>query len=327
MKKFLRMLLIGCVCIFTTFGVISCAEATNATPESPAGETNTGNQTPNEPTTPDTPATPVVPEEPTVPNDPSEPEVHQHTYGNWFTVTEPTCTKTGLQQRNCTGENCESFETAPIATIDHDYEEVIKEATCIVDGSKTYTCACGHSKSEVIAATGHDHKFVETIAPTCTEKGYDLHRCHCGDEIRTNEKAASGHNYNAETHQCQCGLFQSPMEDLVDSYWFYTGTGSTKWAIYFETLDGVNGTYCSYKGTVVNGVFTINFESTHKYGGTFTVDEKTGIIIFNDTCLKEEEQYNPTFTLTFSGDQVNGVFELNGNFKDTESTFKFIGYK
>lgn len=327
MKKFLRMLLIGCVCIFTTFGVISCAEATNATPESPAGETNTGNQTPNEPTTPDTPATPVVPEEPTVPNDPSEPEVHQHTYGNWFTVTEPTCTKTGLQQRNCTSENCESFETAPIATIDHDYEEVIKEATCTVDGSKTYTCACGHSKSEVIAATGHDHKFVETIAPTCTEEGYDLHRCHCGDAIRTNEKAASGHNYNAETHQCQCGLFQSPMEDLVGSYWYIMGkTLSKTWVIYFDS----SSTYCSY---YVKDDVTYELDKakpTNKYNGTYTLDKATNTIYFIDKYLKKDEYaVSSEFNLLFTGEPTTGEFTLSGKFNstDTISTFKFVGYK
>ena len=42
---------------------------------------------------------------------------------------------------------------------------------------------------------GHTHTFVETvIEPTCTEKGYTLHKCACGYEFLDNLTAALGHN-------------------------------------------------------------------------------------------------------------------------------------
>ena len=40
------------------------------------------------------------------------------------------------------------------------------------------------------------HNYVTTVvAPTCTEGGYTLHECACGESYRTDETAALGHNY------------------------------------------------------------------------------------------------------------------------------------
>ena len=40
------------------------------------------------------------------------------------------------------------------------------------------------------------HNYVTTVAAaTCTEGGYTLHECACGESYRTDETAALGHNY------------------------------------------------------------------------------------------------------------------------------------
>lgn len=44
--------------------------------------------------------------------------------------------------------------------------EVTKEATCTTAGSKTYTCSCGDTHTEVIPATGHNY-----VGGTCTVCG------------------------------------------------------------------------------------------------------------------------------------------------------------
>ena len=309
MKKLLRILLVSCVCIFTTLSFVSCADATNASDQTPVDETDNGTQAPSEP---------IVPIAPEDPNTPTEPTAHEHTYGEWVIVTEATCTQTGLQQRYCTGENCESCETEIIATKAHTYDEVIKEATCTQDGSKSYTCVCGYiSKSEIIPASGHDHKFIETIAPTCTEKGYDLYRCHCGDEKRTNEKEASGHIFDPDTYQCKCGLFQSPMENLIHSHWTIQGLTKNIWVIYFA--DETH--YTSYLVT--------NPDNEYNYKGTYIIDKATNTIYFDDVYLEGNDyEYPEEFHATFSGDQATGVFELNSkDFKSQDTTFIFAGYK
>ena len=54
------------------------------------------------------------------------------------------------------------------------------------------------------------HDYVTTVvAPTCTEDGYTLHECDCGDSYQTNVTAALGHNYvesDLGTYTCtRCG--------------------------------------------------------------------------------------------------------------------------
>lgn len=47
--------------------------------------------------------------------------------------------------------------------------------------------------------SGHKHDFVETVtAPTCTEEGYTVKKCECGEEKTENKVAALGHDYAAE---------------------------------------------------------------------------------------------------------------------------------
>lgn len=58
MKKLLKTLLVCCVCLFTTFTFISCAETTNASEETPAGETNSNDQTSGENAIPNNPVEP-----------------------------------------------------------------------------------------------------------------------------------------------------------------------------------------------------------------------------------------------------------------------------
>ena len=77
---------------------------------------------------------------------------------------------------------------------DHSYTSAeTKAPTCTVPGIKTYTCACGATYTEEIAATGHKYESVVT-APTCTDKGYTTHTCSaCGDTYKDNYVDAKGH--------------------------------------------------------------------------------------------------------------------------------------
>lgn len=48
----------------------------------------------------------------------------------------------------------------------------------------------------VAACGGHEHSYTDkVIAPTCTEKGYTLHECECGESYKDNEVSAKGHDY------------------------------------------------------------------------------------------------------------------------------------
>ncbi len=78
---------------------------------------------------------------------------------------------------------------------EHHYTvQQIREPTCTTPGEIIYICICGHiQKRETLPATGHSYQ--ETIVkPTCTEKGYILHKCTiCGVFYKEENAAALGH--------------------------------------------------------------------------------------------------------------------------------------
>lgn len=105
----------------------------------------------------------------------------------------------------------------------HNYVgEVTKEPTCTETGEKTYTCDCGDSYTEEIAANGHhfekgectdcgekdpdhEHNYTEKVTkePTCTETGEKTYTCDCGDSY-TEEISAKGHHFE-DGECCNCG--------------------------------------------------------------------------------------------------------------------------
>lgn len=76
----------------------------------------------------------------------------EHSYGDWQTVSEATCTENGLQKQSCT--ICHVEQTKEIAAAGHTWDEgkVTQEATQEAEGVKTYTCTtCGATQTESIA--------------------------------------------------------------------------------------------------------------------------------------------------------------------------------
>lgn len=71
------------------------------------------------------------------------------------------------------------------STHTHNYSSnITQHPTCTETGVSTYTCSCGNSYTEIIAAKGHSYT-VTTVSPTITDKGYILHTCsECGDTYK-----------------------------------------------------------------------------------------------------------------------------------------------
>ncbi|MBQ4601689.1 MAG: carbohydrate-binding domain-containing protein, partial [Clostridia bacterium] len=79
----------------------------------------------------------------------------------------------------------------------HSYTAVTTDPTCTDDGNIIYTCSCGDSYTESIAALGHSYTATTTIA-TCTEAGYTTYTCSvCEDTYIADEIAALGHSFGA----------------------------------------------------------------------------------------------------------------------------------
>ena len=58
----------------------------------------------------------------------------------------------------------------------------VKEPNCQTTGYIIYNCNCGNEYTETLPKS-HDYVFSKTVAPTCSEHGYDLLKCSkCGEE-------------------------------------------------------------------------------------------------------------------------------------------------
>lgn len=119
---------------------------------------------------------------------------HEHSYGEWHTVTNADCIHTGLKERVC---ECGEKETEelPITNV-HSFSsyQTVVSAGCTSNGFKERTCkVCGKKESVTINATGHNYS-----SPTCTESS---HCTKCGQTSGT----ALGHNFSSG--KCtRCGV-------------------------------------------------------------------------------------------------------------------------
>lgn len=97
---------------------------------------------------------------------------HSHTFGEWNTVSEASCTAAGSKERVC---ECGEKETEVIAATGHSFGEAteISPATCTEDGQSENTCTvCGIKETVTISATGHTFKAATAFAAkTCSGCG------------------------------------------------------------------------------------------------------------------------------------------------------------
>lgn len=130
-----------------------------------------------------------------------------HEAGEWQVTLLPGRTTEGTRVLNCTkcGEvmgtesiepTGESHSSSHKKSKKHTHSYTVsdeKEATCTEAGSKIYTCSCGASYMETIAAKGHDFSKTEVEEATCTTEGKVWKECAtCGEkeETATLEKVA-----------------------------------------------------------------------------------------------------------------------------------------
>ena len=145
---------------------------------------------------------------------------HEHAFGEWTTVTEPTCTDKGLEERKC---ECGETETREIAALGHSAAEAVKE---------------------------------NEVAPTCTENGsYDnvVYCSVCNEELsrETVTVDALGHDFvNGECSRCDAEM-DAAFEDVpVGSFYF----DPVQWAVDEEITAGTTPTTFDPNGKCMRAV-------------------------------------------------------------------------
>ena len=95
--------------------------------------------------------------------------------------------------------------TSPVQPHEHDYRpsETV-EPTCTEGGYTVYRCECGETYSgDETAALGHDYTSV-TTNPTCSKEGSVVDTCKvCGD-VKTTVLEKKAHDYKTETYPATC---------------------------------------------------------------------------------------------------------------------------
>lgn len=76
---------------------------------------------------------------------------------------------------------------------------VFKAAACMEPGEERKCCEnCDYYESRETEATGHSYTQ-KIVAPTCTEQGYTLNECHCGESYKNKFVAETGHSGGTAT--------------------------------------------------------------------------------------------------------------------------------
>ena len=110
--------------------------------------------------------------------------------------------------------------TTPPTEHTHDWTELPGPGIldCTVDGAKNFVCDCGETKTEIIAAPGHDLNEWSITDPTCTKNGSKIttcKRCSAGFVV---ELVATGHDWSSwinktgRVHFRTCSVCGAEME-------------------------------------------------------------------------------------------------------------------
>ncbi|GEM_PF-3965445 len=113
---------------------------------------------------------------------------HTHSFSEWTTITEASCSTPGVKVRNC---SCGHSEHDTIAQLPHTEEvDAAVPATCIAKG-KTEGSHCSVCNTTIVVQTeipalGHTTIVDEAVAPTCTTSGSTegSHCDVCGDVLQ-----------------------------------------------------------------------------------------------------------------------------------------------
>ena len=196
-----------------------------------------------------------------------------HTWGEWETVTAPTCTEKGIKKHICM--ECKETEIRDIDPIGHEWEDeftIDKEADCTTDGSKSIHCKnCDAVKDKtVLQSTGHtydgwnfnadrhwqecivcgektiaeDHTFQwiidkESIAADSGSKHEECSRCHYKKEAVTIPPIGSMEKPGDNDSSDAAGNLSKPAQPGHDSP--QTGDTSNMWFWIFLLAGSATG--------------------------------------------------------------------------------------
>ncbi len=108
------------------------------------------------------------------------------------TAVPPTCTNSGYTAHTCKCGYSYNDSEIPKSN-DHGFEIVSH------NGDGTHNLVCKYN-SEHTKTENCDYSEVTVTAPTCTENGYTVHACKCGQSYTDNEISSPNHGFEIVSH-------------------------------------------------------------------------------------------------------------------------------
>ena len=212
-------------------------------------------------------------------------------------AVEATCTEAGLTEgKHCSvcNEVIKAQETIPAKG--HDYQTSVIAPTCTEAGYTVFACACGESYiGDKVNATGHSYESVVT-APTCTVAGSTVYTCACGDTY-TEEIEKLGHideNLDIDCDREGCTGKVAPAADSKLSNFTANNLGSKL---------STSGSY------YVEGVIA---EVIDARNGIFLLDDGTGEKFYFRLPKNAEDVAHANWTVKLTlGDKVQLYGKIN----------------
>lgn len=100
-----------------------------------------------------------------------------HSFAQWYVTTAPTCTREGVQVRDCTV--CGARETAPVPPSGHAYAAEVKHPTCTAGGYTRFNCqfCTSYYIADYTQPLGHSYNIILLREPTDTARGQVRFTC------------------------------------------------------------------------------------------------------------------------------------------------------
>lgn len=236
--------------------------------------------------------------------DPDNPKTN-HTFGEWETVTDSSCTATGTKKHTCTA--CDYSETGVIDKKAHTPEHHDRvEPTCTATGSIEYwQCSvCGKMFSDAACTTEVANVTLDKLphsAGTAWEKDttYHWHLCtSCGSEVM--DKAA--HTYGDWVTVAEATETEAGLRKRTCSVCGYEQTEEISMLRFTVTVRNGSGS-----GEYKSGE-TVTITADRRSGYTF---EKWTVNSGNVTLAKETDS-TTTFTMPAENVTVTATYRYNG---------------
>lgn len=279
-----------------------------------------------------------------------------HTYGDWKTVKQPTCTEDGLKRRVCS--ICKHKEEEKLPALGHtEVTDPAVDATCetagLTEGKHCSVCGEVIEAQIEIMPLGHDYQEIKPGTKTsCDEDGYTpLEECsRCKKRIGGELQKATGHVFDfvpskrASTkssgklvEKCLvCGFVKSTekipqIKKVTLSRTSFVYNKKSRHP--YVTVTDVNGNVIKKsnydadysKGRKAVGKYTVKIKFKEKYRGTVTKSFK---IVPKGTEIKKFKKITRGFTVYYKKQSVQtSAYQIKYSTKKDMSSAKYVSVK